>query len=41
MTENTESHNIIKKMLLTTADVVACPTDAAPPLTWKPLKQPI
>ena len=41
MTAKIESDKIIKKILLTTAEVVALPTEAAPPLTLNPLRQPI
>jgi hypothetical protein len=41
ITENTESVRMIRKMLLTTAEVVASPTPAAPPRTRNPRKQPI
>jgi hypothetical protein len=33
MTVKIASETIIKKIPLTTAEVVECPTDAAPPLT--------
>ena len=41
ITAKIESKAMIKKILLTTAEVVAWPTEAAPPLTRNPLKQPI
>ena len=41
ITATIESKAMIKKILLTTAEVVAWPTAAAPPLTRNPLKQPI
>src|SRR4030042_6246850 len=37
---NMESMTTIRKIPLTTADVVALPTESAPPLTRKPLTQP-
>jgi hypothetical protein len=41
MTAKIEFATTIINMLLTTAEVVASPTEADPPLTWNPLRQPI
>jgi len=41
ITANVESVTMMRNREETTADVVAFPTDSAPPLTSKPLWQPI
>jgi hypothetical protein len=40
-TAKNESKRIIKKILLTTAEVAEFPTASEPPLVWNPLRHPI